>query len=169
MAHPLVFGVFGETGSAAAAVQAARQLGLSPAHLSVVLRNHDEEVAFSREYGGSPGAELEDSRTASRLAEFGASVAAALALVLPGIGPIVAGGPLGTELGDLAGHAAGDLRDVLKRTGIDEARADAWQEQVAKGGVLVGAHATPEQAPAVLQAFKAAGADDIATGTWSPN
>jgi hypothetical protein len=160
-------GLFPDAPSAARGVRAARQLGIEGLRLSIVARTHEDEVAFTREHGGSPGADLEHSPVAARLAELGASVVAALALVLPGIGPIVAAGPLGVELGEVAGHAAGDLQEILRRSGLDQTQAHEWHERIAKGAVLIGAHVARGQAEPVAKAFAAAGAAETVIGTWA--
>ena len=48
------------------------------------------------------GVELEQSRPAAIFGEIGGQMLAAIALVMPGIGPIVAAGPLAAELGKMA-------------------------------------------------------------------
>ncbi len=65
--------------------------------------------SIANELDATPGVELEDSWLAGRLGELSGWVLAAIAVVMPGIGPIVAAGPLGAELGEAAGHAAGSL------------------------------------------------------------
>jgi len=62
--------------------------------VSIVARTHDEEGALAQASGASPGSEIEESRPASRLGELAAHLAAAVAVVIPGVGPIVADGPL---------------------------------------------------------------------------
>ena len=94
-------------------------------------------------FDATPGVDLEDSRPAARLGEFGGLVLAAIALVMPGIGPIVTAGPLAAELGEAAGHLAGSLASVLKSAGLPQERADALQREVARGAVLLGVHITP--------------------------
>ena len=74
--------------------------------MSIVARSHDEEGALARAADASPGSEIEDSRPASRLGELTAHFLAAIAVVMPGIGPIVADGPLAAGLGEAAGHVA---------------------------------------------------------------
>jgi hypothetical protein len=95
--------------------------------MSVVSRNHDEAGALARELDATPGVDIEDSRPAARLGELGAHVLAAIALVLPGIGPIVSAGPLSAGLGEAAGHAAGGVASVLKGAGVPEAEAEALE------------------------------------------
>ena len=62
-----------------------------------------------------PGFGLEDSVTAARIGEIGAHLVSAVALVLPGIGPIVADGPLAAGLAEAAGHVAGGIARTLER------------------------------------------------------
>src|SRR5688572_5669749 len=106
MSHPLVLGMFDDTAAAAAAARALRGLGIAREHVSIVMRSHDEEEAVAEAAGASPGSDIEDSRLAGRLGELSGHVIAAIALVMPGIGPIVADGPLAAALGEAAGHAA---------------------------------------------------------------
>src|SRR3954463_4043371 len=94
MSHPLVVALFSDLSRAAAAARELHAAGVASDQLSVISRNHDEESNYAAEIGGSPGAEIEDSRTAARFGELSGYFLAAIALVLPGIGPIVAAGPL---------------------------------------------------------------------------
>ncbi|HVC20653.1 MAG TPA: hypothetical protein VNE16_11285 [Vicinamibacterales bacterium] len=166
MSHPLVLGLYRDAAAAASGARAARALGVQPDQLSIVSRTHEDEIALAREVGGSPGAEMEDSRPAGRLGELGAHILAAVAIVLPGIGPIVTAGPLAAELGEVAGHAAGDLAGVLGKCGLAEERAHTWETRVHEGAVLLGAHIYGVDAGAVRAALAQAGADETALGAW---
>src|SRR4026209_3056848 len=106
MSHPLVVAMFPELSQAAAAARELHAAGITSDQLSIISRNHDEESDYAAQIGGTPGAEIEDSRTAARFGELSGHVLAAIALVLPGIGPIVAAGPPAAELGEGAGHVA---------------------------------------------------------------
>jgi hypothetical protein len=114
----------------------------------------------------TPGADLEDSRPAGRLGELSGQVLAAIALVMPGIGPIVAAGPLAAELGEAAGHLAGSLASVLKSAGLERQRADALQRKVAQGAILLGVHVAPSDVNRVRDALSAAGATQLEVVTW---
>src|SRR5688500_16959603 len=114
MSHPLVLALIEDRSRLAALTGELRNLGIGRDGVSIVARSHDEEVALARESGGSPGTELEDSPSAARLGELSGQILAAIALVLPGIGPIVAAGPLSAELAEAAGHAAGGISQLLQ-------------------------------------------------------
>ena len=88
---------------------------------------------------------------------------AAIALVMPGIGPIVTAGPLAAELGEAAGHLAGSLASVLKSAGLPQERADALQREVARGAVLLGVHVAPADVDRVRDSLSAAGATELET------
>src|SRR5512143_3318947 len=104
MSHPLVLALFDDRAGAARAAGALRDLGIDRANLSVVVRTHQDEGELAEQVGATPGAEIEDSRPAARLGELGGYLVAAIALILPGIGPIVSAGPLAADFGEAAGH-----------------------------------------------------------------
>jgi hypothetical protein len=166
MPHPLVLALFREPASTAAAARALRDLGVDRAQLSVVCRTHSEEGHLADQVGATPGAEIEDSPAASWLGELGGQLVAAIALVLPGIGPIVSAGPLAADFGEAAGHMAGGVASVLHRAGIPELQAAEWQREVAHGAVLLGVHTTPAEAAAVTSVLQTQGATGIALAEW---
>ncbi|MGE5358511.1 MAG: hypothetical protein ACM3NQ_05790 [Bacteroidales bacterium] len=166
MTHPLVLALFRDRRSAAEAAAAVRELGIDRGDLSVVCRSHHDEEILAREVGGTPGAEIEDSRPAARLGELGGQIVAAIALVLPGIGPIVAAGPLSADFGEAAGHLAGGIATVLGRAGLPEHLAAAWQRRVNDGDVVLGVHVRAAEAAAVAGALQQHGADDVEIAQW---
>src|SRR5687768_17511277 len=141
MSHPLLMALFRDLSSAAAAARGAHALGVDRADLSVVARDHQDEERIATEIEGSPGSEIEDSQTASRLGELSGYILAAIAIGLPGTGAVVAAGPLAAELGEAAGHVAGDLKAALIKAGLPEAEAERWRAQIESGeAILLGAH-----------------------------
>ena len=166
MSHPLVLGLFDDPGAAAMAARALRALGLPAQQVSIVARSHDAEGELAEASGASPGSELEDSRPASRLGELSAHLIAAVALMLPGIGPIVADGPLAAGLGEAAGHVAGGLARMLERAGLPADEAESWQSRVEDGAVLVGAHTDTAGATSVAETLQTHGAVRMAHGVW---
>ncbi len=166
MTHPLVLALFRDRGRAARGAAAVRALGIDRADLSIVSRTHEDEGLFAREVGATPGAEIEDSRVAARLGELGGQILAAIAIVLPGIGPIVTAGPLSADLGEAAGHMAGGVASVLGRAGLPEARAAEWQQRVRRGEVLVGVHVREAEVETVGSALRQSGADEVEIAEW---
>jgi hypothetical protein len=167
MSHPLVLATFPAVPAAAEAARALHALGIDREHISVVARDHVQSRALANEMDASPGVELEDSRIAALLGELSGWVLGAIALVMPGIGPIVAAGPLAAELGEAAGHAAGSLASVLKAAGLPSGRADALRDDVTRGAVLLGVHAAPADVDRVRQTLSTAGAARLDVVPWS--
>ena len=165
--HPLVLALFDDPASAASAARDLRGLGISRERVSVVAASHDEEGALAEAAGASPGSEIEDSRAASRLGELSGHLLAAIALVLPGIGPIVVDGPLAAGLGEAAGHVAGGIARTLHQAGLERAEADRWQQQIEQGAILIGAHVDQSAVPAAQEVFSRNGAASVAEATWN--
>jgi hypothetical protein len=166
MSHPLVLAVFDDAAAAAAAARALHGIGITRDRISVVARNHDEAGVLARQMDATPGVDIEDSRPAAILGELGGQVLAAIALVLPGIGPIVAAGPLSAGLGEAAGHVAGSVASVLAGAGIPEERADALQRAVESGAVLIGVHISDGHVADVRSALASAGARELDVARW---
>jgi hypothetical protein len=121
----------------------------------------------ARAAGASPGSEIEDSAPASRLGELSAHLIAAIAVVMPGIGPIVADGPLAAGMGEAAGHLAGGISRTLEQAGLSHPVAEEWSSRIHAGAFLVGAHVSREAVETARGALQAAGAASIHVGTWS--
>jgi hypothetical protein len=166
VAHPLVLALFSSRDAAASAARALHGGRVARERISVISRNHDEESALASDLDATPGSEIEDSPAAGRLGELSGYILAAIALVLPGVGPIVAAGPLAAGLGEAAGHVAGGLSSALQDAGIAPERADALEQAVKDGAILLGVHTTHADAHAVRELLRANGASDSETANW---
>ena len=166
MSHPLVVALFSSPAAAAAAARALHATGVVRDQISVVARNHDEAGALAEQMDATPGVDMEDSRPAARLGELGGLVLAAIAVVMPGIGPIVTAGPLSAGLGEAAGHVAGSIASVLKGAGLPEERAEELQKAVEGGAILLGSHSEAVGLPAVREAVSSAGAREVHVANW---
>lgn len=166
MSHPLVLALFDRPADAADAARALRALGVPAERVSIVARSHDEEGALARATDSTPGSEIEDSRAASRLGELSAHLLATIALVMPGIGPIVADGPLAAGLGEAAGHVAGGIARTLHHAGLERDEADRWESQIEEGAILVGAHVEAGSSPAARDVMTRSGARSVRDAVW---
>ena len=167
MSHPLVLGLYTNASAAARGAREVHAIGVPRDRISVVARSHDEEGALARQMDATPGADIEDSRPAAVLGELGGQVLAAIALVMPGIGPIVAAGPLSAGLGEVAGHVAGGVAAALTSAGVPEHEAKALEREVRSGSVLLGVHVTDDAVPFVYEALSASGAVRVLTANWT--
>jgi hypothetical protein len=166
MSHPLILALFENPTAAASAARELRALGVPQDKVSIVARSHDEEGELARAAGASPGSEIEDSRPASRLGELSAHLLATIALVMPGIGPIVADGPLAAGLGEAAGHVAGGIARTLHSVGLDREVAEQWESRIERGAILVGAHVNDTTSQAARDVLRRSGAALVADATW---
>jgi hypothetical protein len=166
MSHPLLLALFENPTAAASAARELRALGVPQDKVSIVARSHDEEGELARAADASPGSEIEDSRPASRLGELSAHLLATIALVMPGIGPIVADGPLAAGLGEAAGHVAGGIARTLHSVGLDRDVAEQWESRIERGAILVGAHVNETTSPAARELLRHSGAVTVADATW---
>lgn len=166
MSHPLVLALYPTSTGAAAGARALHATGITREQISVVARSHDEEGALAEQMDATPGADIEDSRVAARLGELSGQVLAAIAVVLPGIGPIVTAGPLSAGLGEAAGHVAGSMESVLTNAGVPRDRAAELQQAVEGGAVLLAVHSKPGEVAAIREALASAGATVLHVANW---
>jgi hypothetical protein len=87
------------------------------------------------------------------------------ALAIPGVGPIIAAGPIMGALAGLgAGGAVGGIVGALVGLGIPEYEAKRYEGRVKDGGVLLSVHCeTPGEIQRAKDILKSSGADDIAS------
>ncbi len=167
MSHPLVMSLFQNVTAAAAAAGELHALGIGRGELSVVAADHAVEGTIARQIDASPGSELADSPAASRLGALGGYVLAAIAIGLPGTGAVVAAGPLAAELGEVAGHVAGDLKATLVKAGLTESEAETWRSQIERGkAILLGAHVRSGDSQGVERAMAKHGMGKVIRTEW---
>jgi hypothetical protein len=87
------------------------------------------------------------------------------ALAIPGVGPLIAAGPIMGALAGLGvGGAVGGLVGALVGMGIPEYEAKRYEGRVKDGGILVSVHCdSSEEVSRAKDILKAAGGDDIAS------
>ena len=82
-------------------------------------------------------------------AGLGAVLGAAAALLIPGIGPVVASGVLGMAFGGaIAGTAVGGIFGAMTGLGVSEEEARFYEHEFASGKALVAVKAGPRAAEA---------------------
>jgi hypothetical protein len=87
------------------------------------------------------------------------------ALAIPGVGPLIAAGPIMGALAGLGvGGAVGGLVGALVGMGIPEYEAKRYEGRVKDGGILVSVHCdTSEEISRAKDVLKQAGGEDIAS------
>src|SRR5688572_19190632 len=87
------------------------------------------------------------------------------ALAIPGVGPLIAAGPIMAALsGAAVGAATGGIAGALIGMGIPEYEAKRYESSVKEGKVLVSVHSdNADETRRAKEIFEQAGAEDIAT------
>ncbi len=91
-------------------------------------------------------------------------------LAIPGVGPIIAAGPIFAALSGVAlGGAAGGLSGALAGLGFPEYEAKLYAGKLQDGNILIAAHTeNSHETKVARQIFERAGAHDIGVTTESP-
>lgn len=156
MAREVASAVFDTRVEAERAVQDLRGVGVPDSSISVVSRDHDEDLQ-DHDNGGHGHADSKASGTAKGIG-IGAgagAIAGLAALAIPGAGPFLAAGAIGEALGivgsaaatsAVVGGAIGGLTGALMDYGVSEEDARYYDEHISKGGVWVGVDLTSSRA-----------------------
>jgi hypothetical protein len=134
------------------------RMGVSRDDISIVGRGRE---------GGKGLADDDDHVTAGEGAAaggiFGLLLGAA-AMLIPGIGPIVAVGPISAALagavtGGVTGAVVGGITGALVDAGVPEEEARYYNDRLGQGGVLVTARADESRYPQIRATFERLGAE----------
>ena len=149
-----VIGVFDNKESAKNALNEIRNSGITDDKISMVAKddqaeNNDENM----------GQDLSDgTATGGALGGIAGLVAGAGALAIPGIGPIIAAGPIAAGL---TGVAAGGLAGGLMDLGIPEERGEHYENEVKSGKILAAIEANEDKIDDASSVLRDNGASDV--------
>lgn len=89
------------------------------------------------------------------------------ALAIPGVGPLIAAGPImGALAGGAVGGATGGIIGALVGMGIPEFEAKRYESKIREGNILISVHTEDsKQRDLAKDIFKRLDADDISTGS----
>ncbi|HEX4340915.1 MAG TPA: DUF3341 domain-containing protein [Polyangiaceae bacterium] len=159
-----VIGIVNNRERAESVLTTLRAAGISDGAVSFLLPDKSGTKDFAHEHntkapegavaGGGAGAII--GGTLGLLAGIGA-------LAIPGVGPLIAAGPLMAALsGSAAGAAVGGLTGALVGLGIPEIEAKRYEGKIAGGNILVAVHTeNGDQQKVAKDALEKAGAEDI--------
>jgi hypothetical protein len=150
----LLVGVFDDRLEAERAVDELEHSGFTHDSVAFVLRGSD--VVRGGTATDAVGTKDEHGMVAGAIAGgvFGGLLGAAAALVVPGVGPVLATGILATSLGYAgAGVAIGGILGAMKGAGLSESEAQFYEQQFRSGKaiVTVKAEGREAEASAILQ------------------
>jgi hypothetical protein len=123
----------------------------------------DRDIAESGDTGETVASGAGKGAVAGGVIGGTAGLIAGLAgLALPGIGPLVAAGPIVAALtGAGIGAVAGGLIGGLRQVGVSDTDAEYYAEAVRRGGALVIVKAEDDRAERVAEIMRSRGAIDI--------
>jgi len=133
MTHNVV-GLFRDRHEAGAAVNDLQKAGFAHADISLITKRGEEpaESADAARHEGS------GAGTGAALGGAAGLMLAVAALAIPGIGPIIAAGPIAAALaGAGIGAAAGGMLGALSEMGVPESEATYYEDAIRQGGTLV--------------------------------
>jgi hypothetical protein len=165
-----VFGIYSSAAQTENAVNALMDAGFSSQDVSVLMPDQQStrDFALRKETKAPEGATTGAAAGGVLGGAFGALVGLG-SLAIPGIGPLIAAGPLVAGLAGLgAGGAIGGFIGALVGMGIPEYEARRYEGQIKEGGILLSVHC--ETSGEVLRAkeiLQGTEATDVASSTES--
>ncbi len=150
----VVVGIFHDRNQAEEALETLKDQGFDR-DISLIAREDQGDSGG----GVMSGQDLsEGTFTGGALGGIAGLLAGVGALLIPGVGPIIAAGPIAATLtGVVTGGIAGGLIDF----GIPEGRGEFFEEQVRQGGILVTMKAEDEKIEEAAQILRQYGASDV--------
>jgi hypothetical protein len=161
-----VFGIYANASTAEAAVDHLLSRGFANSAISVLLPDDASTRAFAHEKSTkAPEGTATGVTTGGVIGGTLGLLAGIGALAIPGVGPLIAAGPIVATLAGVgAGGAVGGIVGALVGMGIPEYEAKRYEGAVKNGGTLLSVHCdTPEQIDIAKGFLKDTGARDVAS------
>ncbi|HEY2451068.1 MAG TPA: general stress protein [Scandinavium sp.] len=161
-----VFGIYPNTTSAETAVDHLVAAGFSNQDVSVLMADTNSAKEFAHEKNTkAPEAATVGATTGGVVGGTLGLLAGIGALAIPGVGPLIAAGPIMAALAGFGvGGAVGGLVGALVGMGIPEYEAKRYEGRVKDGGVLLSVHCdTSEEITRAKDILKTTGGEDIAS------
>jgi Alternative complex III, ActD subunit len=168
MSNTAVFGIFRDTVSLSGGLEALRSAGFRNTDVSVLLPENvgSKDFVHQKESKAPEGATT-GATTGAVVGGIVGWLAGIGALAIPGIGPLIAAGPI---IGMLAGAGAvgvaGGIVGTLVGLGMPEYEAKRYEGRVRSGGILLSVHCdTSEWVKRAKKVLEQTGAEDIASSS----
>jgi hypothetical protein len=161
-----IAGLFHSMAEAEHVANHLQQMGFDRADISVVAQESAQTYwsdSTGHEYAGAAGETTATSAGTGAAIGGGIGLLAGLvALAIPGLGPIIAAGPLASVLaGTGIGAAAGGLIGGLTAVGIPEHEAERYSEGLRQGHILMTVHAPENRIDMANRIMQEHGALDV--------
>ena len=137
-----------------------RTAGFWNEEVSVLFPDNDGAVNVKH---GSPGRRLKAAERRSPPTDALGWLAGAGGIALPGVGPVIAAGPLMTALSARAQEGGSQgVVDALTEVGVPAARARGYEAQLRQGNILISVHSpSPDKRDCARKIFDTAAAVSV--------
>ncbi|GKV57449.1 hypothetical protein NCCP2222_33960 [Sporosarcina sp. NCCP-2222] len=139
MVQRRVVGYYNTEAEAVAAIEDLKRQGYNSNDISIISKN-EQQVDYIEEETGTHAADgaATGAATGGVLGGLGGVLAGIGALAIPGVGPIIAAGPIVAGItGAAAGAGVGGLAGALIGMGIPEDEAERYNQYFDEGKILV--------------------------------
>ena len=168
MTHKSVYAISISDAQANQIVDSLTHAGFSTDDISVLFPDKTSTHEFSHEKNTkAPEGAVVGAASGGMVGGTLGLLAGIGALAIPGVGPLIAAGPLLAALsGAAAGAAAGGVAGALVGLGIPELEAKRFENRIAEGNILISVHTTTsDSAKRAAEVLKNAGAKDVSVTT----
>ena len=170
MSHKSVYAIATSEGQALQIVDSLKDVGFSNDDISVLFPDKESTHQFAHEaHTKAPEGAAMGATTGGVLGGGLGLLAGIGALAIPGVGPLIAAGPLLAALsGAAAGATVGGIAGALIGMGIPELEAKRYENRIAEGNILISVHATTgDEVDRAKDILDRAGAQDISATSIS--
>jgi hypothetical protein len=160
------FGIYKTVGDAERAVSRLMSSGFSNDDISVLMPDSKSTREFAHEKNTKAPEGTTTGATAGGVIGGTLGLLAGIGtLAIPGVGPLIAAGPIMSALAGLGvGGAVGGLIGAMVGMGIPEYEAKRYEGWVKEGGVLLSVHCdTSDEITRAKDILKSTGAQDISS------
>jgi len=161
-----VFGIYSSRASVELAVDALRQAGFRNTDISVLFPSNEGTKDFAaKKATKAPEGTAAGATTGAVIGGGLGWLAGIGALAIPGLGPLIAAGPIVAALaGAGAGGVVGGLTGALVGMGIPEYEAKRYEGRIKEGGILLSVHSdNSEWTKRAKDILQQTGAEDISS------
>jgi len=160
----LITGLFPSRATAEHAADELARAGFAPEDVSILMSETTRGREFAlREASKAPEGAATGATIGGVLGAVAAGLVAVGTIVVPGLGLVAAGPVLAALAGAGAGAAAGGLTGALVGLGLPEHEAKFYDQELRKGGILLGVYTHDDRKKQARDVLQAAGAENVKT------
>jgi len=161
-----VFGIYATRNAAENAADAIVSAGFSTSDISVLLpENLGSKPIATEKATKAPEGATTGGGTGAVLGGALGLLAGIGALAIPGVGPLIAAGPIMAALAGMGvGGAIGGITGALIGMGIPEYEAKRYEGRIQKGGILLSVHcSSSDEVKRAKEVLERTGAEDVSS------